>query len=63
MADDATATFSVRALRISSWPSRTVLPVTPAPTRLRTVGKTTVSPGFRVRSVCSWIIASMLVPK
>ena len=38
-----TVTFSERALRISSLPSRTVLPVTPAPTKLRTVGKTTVS--------------------
>ena len=58
-----TGTFSERSLRISSLPSRTVLPVTPAPTRLRTVAKTTVSPFFLVKSVCSWIMEFMLVPK
>ena len=58
-----TGTFRLRALRTSSLPSSTVLPVTPAPTRLLTVGKTTLSPGSRVRSVLSWIIASISVPK
>ena len=58
-----TWTLSERALRISSLPSRIVFPDTPAPTRLRTVGKTTVSPRLRVRSVCNWIIASIVVPK
>ena len=57
-----TTRLRLRALRISSLPSRTVFPETPAPTRRRTVGNTTVSPALRVRSSRTWIIAPMVVP-